>query len=526
MQIRQYFRKRIYKWHRVSSLIISIPVLMWALSGFLYPFFNTKKPVVNNQSLPVSIIDDSKIRVPLTEVLKRSGIVEIRNFRIVLLKNNYYYQVEMLHEAQLLYFNCSDGSFLQQGDRLYAAWLAHRFLDETPGVKNNPEHLHSNPAENNFRLASFVPDPAATERTRIKEIELLRAFDKEYKETQKLLPVYKVLFERKDNIRLYIDTKSDRLANAVDDRKAWFNNFFGITHSWTFLDGWGKTKNVILGLFSFLCLFSSVLGFYIYNLAKNKKIEITNTSRFARKTHRVFGNIFLITTLLYAFSGGWHAFKQVPLQTDYSVFTGQSVFSAGELNMDWNRLNTLQSKNEKLAGISVVKINNLNYWQLAYKNKANKIEKKYVQTGTLAILPEGDLKYAGYLACRFNGKKEQTITGIKNITAFNQEYSIMNKRLPVIQVSFEDGDNSFIETSTGSLALSSGQMDRAERFSFSNLHMYHYWDMWLGKGKGQSYRNIALAATTGGLLLVAFTGIFLYLLKRYRLFNKTGQIYP
>ena len=58
-------RKNIYKWHRTTSLIIAIPVFLWALSGFMHPIMTTFRPKVGTQFLPPQAIDSSKIKLPL-----------------------------------------------------------------------------------------------------------------------------------------------------------------------------------------------------------------------------------------------------------------------------------------------------------------------------------------------------------------------------------------------------------------------------------------------------------------------------
>ncbi|MBO9573824.1 MAG: hypothetical protein J7497_16680, partial [Chitinophagaceae bacterium] len=58
-------RKKIYRWHRTLSIIIAIPVLCWAISGFMHPLMTNIRPEVATQSLPPTGIDTSQIKVPL-----------------------------------------------------------------------------------------------------------------------------------------------------------------------------------------------------------------------------------------------------------------------------------------------------------------------------------------------------------------------------------------------------------------------------------------------------------------------------
>jgi hypothetical protein len=89
---------------------------------------------------------------------------------------------------------------------------------------------------------------------------------------------------------------------------------------------------------------------------------------------------------------------------------------------------------------------------------------------------------------------------------------MMNKRLPVIEVGFDEKKNYYVETSTGHLSAITDPYDKAERFSFSNLHMHHYLEDWLGKTVQRTF----LILTTLGLLLLALTGCWMYWKKRQR----------
>ncbi|HEY0732654.1 MAG TPA: hypothetical protein VGD33_09570, partial [Chitinophagaceae bacterium] len=103
---------------------------------------------------------------------------------------------------------------------------------------------------------------------------------------------------------------------------------------------------------------------------------------------------------------------------------------------------------------------------------------------------------------------------IQKVNKYNHSYSSMNKRLPVVEVSFLNGDKYFVETSTGSLAAIIKPRDEAERFSFSNLHMHHFWESWFNK-HGKTIKNIILILSTGGLLILAALGLSIYIKKRF-----------
>lgn len=512
MPVRKYIRKNIYRWHRITSLVAALPILLWALSGFLHPVMSSFKPQVGSQFLAAPAIDSKKVQLPLADALKLNGITKLHSFRIVKMDSNYYYQVQELNCDTLSYINCANGKLLKDGDRLYATNLAQRFMSPPMGKNGKPasasssSHSHQMSAD----LSSFtIIVHGGAMKSRVTDVELIREFNSEYKSSNVLLPVYKVSFDRSDKIRLYVETSTDRMATAIDNKKAWFIHFFAVAHTWSFLDGLGQGKNLILALFSFLCFLTSVLGFYVYNILKKKKAVTTSKS-----VHRVLGNIFVLTTALYGITGAWHAVHKFSEPSDKKIIADRSQFSADEMNFSFSDFTGFVKKDEKLSNVSIIKMNGINYWQL-FISKGKEKEKRYINTITKEELLNGDVQYGCYLACRFAGMKDTAVMHSSCLNEFNNRYSMMNKRLPVIEVGFEEGGNYYVETSTGHLAAVSNSYDGAERFSFSNLHMHHYAEHWLGKG----LQKTILIFSTLGLLVLALTGILIWAYKKMR--NKT-----
>jgi hypothetical protein len=504
MSVKKYIRRNVYLWHRITSLIAALPILLWSLSGFLHPVMNSFKPDVRNQFLPTAAIDTTKIHVSLQQALRYNKISSFHNFRIIKLDSSYYYQIQHNENDTLTYFSCVDGMLLRNGDPLYASYLAQRYLSEPITDKKQKAQGHQMTADIGSVAMMFTEKKSYT-KTKITSVALVKEFDKEYKNSNVLLPVYKVSFDRKDNIRLYIETSTDRLATAVDKRKAWFINFFAIAHTWSFLDGLGTTKNAILGIFSLMCFITSILGFYVYNIIGRKKAGSSGKS-----WHRTLGNVFIVTTALYGISGAWHAFHKFSEKSEKAIAADRSQFSPAEVNFSFSDLAKFTKPNEKLTNASIVKMNDENFWQIYVSNGKEK-QKRYINTKTFEVLQDGDTKYGCYLACQFSDRSNHTITHSKCLNKFTNSYSMMNKRLPVIEVAF-GRENYYVETSTGRLSAITNSYDKAERFSFSNLHMHHY----LEDGLGKTVQKTFLISTTLGLLLLALTGCWIYWKKRQR----------
>lgn len=505
--MKNYLRKRIYKWHRITGLMVAIPVVLWTLSGFLHPVMNAFKPEVNN-SLPPIVIDTSRIKLSLEQALTMHQIQSIRNFRIIEKHGAFYYQVKQPGADSLTYISCYNGQLMVNGDQQYAAYLAQRFVSDPNGSKG--DH-HTGAAAD---LATVVKKSTSNNhhnKANILDVQLVKEFNTEYKNSNVYLPVYRVLFDRDDDLRLYIETSTGKLATAIDGKRSLYIHFFALTHSWSFLDGMGMIKHIIIGFLSILCFLTSLFGFIVYNIiGKTKKPLAKN-----RSWHRTMGNVFVVTTLLYAFSGGWHSLHKINKEDNPQV-QEQNEFRVNELDLPIHVIAGKIKKDQQLSGISVVRMNERNFWQVSTINKG-KLQRKYFETKTLHDLPGGDEAYGRYLASELAGKPINRISHSRPVYKFNDRYSMMKKRLPVVEVSFGEDKNYYVETSTGFLSAVSSTADQAERFSFSNLHMHHYWEDWFGKQKGKALKNIVLIASTLGLLLLAVTGMFMYIRKRRKL---------
>ena len=500
--MKKYLRRHAYRWHRITSLIVALPVLLWTISGFLHPVMNSFKPQVKNHSLPISVLDSSRIRMSIGEVLSQHKIESIQQFRIVEMYGSFYYQVKQAGNEKLLYISCYNGQLLLNGDVQYAGFIGQRYVSESNQNSGKTEH-HGAAATLKTLVKNHGMNP---DKINIRDVQLVTAFTDEYKSSNVLLPVYRVDFDRKDNLRLYIDPLSGKLATAMNDHKAWFTKFFAVTHSWSFMNGLGYLKHILIGSISILCLISSLLGYYVHNLTKPGKGRKTTS----RKAHRIMGNVFVVTTLLYAFSGGWHSLHKLKEKETVNKVKPSSLATAS-LGMNFKYLLPKNDSTRKPVDFSAVPFGKEVYWQLTLASEG-KLQKIYF-TPFGELVKNGDENYAMQLAGKFSGRQESEIVSVKKITKFNSRYSMMKKRLPVMEVSYKDGISWFIDTSTGALAAVADDTDAAERFSFSNLHMHHYWEDFFGMEKGKVFKNLVLISSTLGLLLLAITGILMYRAK-------------
>jgi hypothetical protein len=474
-------QKNIYKWHRRISIVIAIPVLMWTLSGMLHPVMSTFKPEVKNQFLPGHPIDSSKVFLSLSEVLAMNGIETIENFRLITLEDNVYYQV--LHDQKDIpvYIHAGDGKILDDGDRKYALALSKNFLGD--------------------------------EKVPTTDVTLVREFSDEYPFINRLLPVYKVTFDREDGLRIFVETYGDRMAYAVNDLRHGFSRFFTTFHSWGGLKALGTFRYVVIVVLCSLALFVAVSGIYIYCISNAVKVTEQSSAYIkTRKLHRVTSIVVSITTLMFAFSGGFHAFKKIK-PDNRSASLIQTSIPARDLQWDSLSFFTKIKEHGKLKNISVVRIDTSLYWQTSIMDEQNKTKTLYLSIVSLAELTNGEEEYASFLANQYSGNKAEDIVSIEKITRFGGEYGFVNKRLPVMKVQYRNNGNEryYVEPSSGKLSVRIEDKDLYEGFSFAYLHKFHFADA-LGKF-GRDILTVLAALANFSVVII---GLLLYFRKKNR----------
>jgi hypothetical protein len=537
-------RKSIYRWHRTTSLIVAIPVILWALSGFMHPLMTTIRPKVATQFLPPQAIESSKIKLPLHTVLAQNKITAIANFRIVQMAGNYFYQIQMPDNKLLQYFSTQAGNPLKNGDDLYARYIAKQFLQ---GVQKTEQPIA---ADTNSTLYQRLPNESEashdccihaaatilndTSGARVSSTTFIENFDEDYKATNRLLPVYKVCFDRADGIRLYVETAQDRFAFAMDNKRQVFDNIFAWFHTWSWLSFLGKGRYIAEAILCLMALATTVMGLYIFFTTKSKKVAGNATLK-ARYNHRWTSTVFSAFTLMFTTSGAFHALEKLETD-DRDIFFVSNSFESSSIAMDFSKISAALG-DRQLTNVSLVKINNEAYWQVFSKKTTSQAEKNgkenprsdamkdksvpppstiYLHRTTYEPLQHGERKYAAQLAGTFSENAEKDTISLEVITKFEGEYGFVNKRLPVWKVNYPFNRNQrwYVETSTGKLAAKVNDNDLIEGFSFAFLHKHHFMDF-----AGKSWRDFSTMFAAMSQIIVVIFGLVIW--RRVRRKTKT-----
>ncbi|MCU0444530.1 MAG: PepSY domain-containing protein [Microscillaceae bacterium] len=500
-KINRFLKRNIYNWHKIIGLITIIPVILWTLSGLMHPFMaHWFKPTIAKEFLMPQPLAKNQIKLSVQEVLEKNKLKFFKNFRLVSMQNQTYYQIKN-NRDKLLYFNALDGKELSNGDKVYAEFLARYFLND--------------------------------KSSQIKSITLQTEFDQQYKYINRLLPVWKLTFDRPDQMDIYIETSSSRLGTYNPTvRKAFlwvFDNF----HNWALLDfipyKWLKISIMLILLG--IIMASAVSGVLIYGLLwkKFKKPASDNKKGILLQYHRQIGIATALVTLTFAFSGAYHLTRKLepnrlPEMAYSPILKTQDLQIASlDLNVDW----------ERLSNLSVIKKGKNHYFQAFYtKNEEKPAEVVYFDAEDGKVWQKGNELYARFLANKFANAlanvntsgadccepsleipnadlSEANLLKINTLTAFDKrEYGFVFKRLPVVQLAYDtpQKDSYFIETATSHLAAHVSNADRYEGYSFAIFHKFLFLE-WAGK----DVRDIATMLSALGVLVVALFGLAVFL---------------
>jgi hypothetical protein len=535
-------RKNIYQWHRRLSLIIAIPLVLSAGSGFMHPIMTNIRPSVATQGLRPFPIDSRKIVLPLGAALAAGGIDSFYRVRIVHIDTNWFYQVQRSANDIPLYLSALTGKTLPKGDWLYARYLARQFLEGPHGAAPSKDtamgagmvmagmgpSAMGAPMTGMADCCSAATSSVLNARgSRVTDEVRLTHFDGEYNDINRVLPVYKVSFGRGDGIRIYVETIQDRFAFAVDNRRAAFNRVFELIHTWSWLDFLGKGRLVFEFLLVFIAFITTLLGVYIFFATRSRKAPGNGYVK-ARRNHRYTAIVVSLFTAMFTFSGGYHALYKLRPAAHYRTLAGER-FASGDIHFDLFRLSAVVR--EPITGISLVRLDSACYWQLTtlaqgdhghpmgyHKDLMKDMQAvmpsiHYVGAGDGGTLADGDARYAAYLAGQFSGHRPEDIVSVTAITKFDGQYNFTDKILPVWKVAYRSNrhERYFVETPSGKLSVRADDLDVLEGYSFALLHKHEFLG-WAGK----SVKDFSTMFWAAAQIALVSVGLILYFKWRKR----------
>lgn len=476
-------RKNLYKWHRILGITALIPVICWTISGLSHPLMsNWLRPVIPQEIYKPKTPDKIKPALSIQQVMDMQYLREIRNFNIVQFDKGTFYQV-LNKDSAYAYYSASDGSFSPNGDKVYAEYLARYFTKDT--------------------------------LSGVKQMSLQTSFDSHYQPVNRLLPVWKISFNRADGMDVYVETAQGRLATFNNNTRKGLLVFFEQLHTWQFLAAAGGEQLRIIVLMAIVSvMFLSFLsGLTVYGLfwkrfkdISRKQISTGNTDRrFIHRYHRQLGLVMSVFMLAFTGSGAFHLYITLHnFNNDQKDF--QQIINRDDLKI--SNLN-LPIADSTIARTGLAQFNGQTYYQLV----TNKKQVLYINTVDGQELPDGDAIYARFLAAYYKSatrtkrpEKVHARVSVTPIKQFTNDYGFINKRLPVEQVRVPNEGDWYIETTSAKLAEKVTAIDRTEGLSFIFFHKF-FWMTWAGK----DIRDVVSMLAALGVLAVSLLGLTAFL---------------
>lgn len=484
----------ILKWHRRLGLTAAVGVILSGLSGVLHPLMTRLQPapakVALDHRLPA--LDNA---IAPRRLLAANGIANLTDLRIVSWAGKSYYQVTLSDNQSRRYFALNDGAPLVDGDRQYAEYLARAFVGETTAAVRNAA--------------------------------IVGSFDWEYPRINRLLPVWRIEFDRADAMRAYVDTRTGRLGTLVDRVKAFSSVEFAILHRWQWLDLISSTARLmVLSLVLLAATGVTLSGCWIYLMRWCSSAARWNL----RRVHRVWGISISLVSFMFVLSGGYHLLH-LGIRGDPGERFQSPVrrYQAADLQFAPGDA-VKQSGFAAVESIALAQIDGRTYYRVqpaidrgaisaaaAHHHGAHVPHGKVTpgqvaEPGTPAFVSAADGAFLPYGVSRFAAAIAQSVGlgpvvgRVTTVTSFDDEYGFAFKRLPVLQVPLAGAVAVFVDPADGAIAAVVDNRDRAEGWVFGYIHKLD----WLVPFAGTDGRDAIAALLALSLAIVALLGIALY----------------
>lgn len=480
-------KKNFYTWHRYLGLVTCAVVFVWSLSGFFHPLMSWTQPRPAKMMLTPAALKAEQFGISPEQALTKNQLRSYHDFNVVAFNDATYYQIRTAENTPLIYFSTQDGTALPDGDQQYAVWLARQYLQDFKSPVTN--------------------------------VQLVTNFDREYKIINKLLPVYRVQFERGDGMRAYIDTSTGLLGTLNNNTKGRMMWIFTNLHNWDWLSFSDPLRIGVLVTFASLVMLMAISGLIVYGFFWKTFKPLTektrNTRNRLKQYHRSLGLTVSVTMLLWAVSAAYHAIEKPRLLAEAQTRYAPQQFTPQDATFSLPQLLTTTAGQKPISNVSLVRLNEKPAYQVFRADRSV----TYFDAATGAVIEGANERYARELANSFSGLSEANIVSVKPLTQFDQEYGFINKRLPVMRVEYNDSNHTryFVEPAAGVLSLQLGDRKRLESYTFNFLHKWHFLD-WAGK----TTRDVIMMIFVLLQALLAGSGLWMFVLWK----GATGKRVP
>jgi len=468
-------------WHRRVGMLACAALLLWSVSGAMHPLMSRYQPQPMARAAP-AISPLAPDTPALSSILTRAALDAVTEGRLVQMPYGPAWRVETDDAGGVpRYFLASSGDEIPDGERRHAEFLARHFLGDS--------------------------------ESSIVAIERIERFGGDYPYVNRLLPVHRVDFARRDGMQVYVDTRQTQLATLVDARKARMNWIFVTFHNWRFAQASDRARAAIAAIFLLAVLATPVLGYRVYRRRRGLALKGV------RGWHRRLGLAVSVVVLFSGVSGFWHLLKGVQdrasmpegprrthqilqadtldtraLQADTPM---QSLVLLSHDGASWARVTSLPDVQSATPRGHAAEAGHAGHASAGATGPLMEVRYIPLEGKTGVVLD--DERHARILATQLSESGPPEPTAIP-ITMFGGEYGFINKLLPVFR--FEAGDTRlYVHVETRTLAAAVNAADYAEGWSFAQFHKWQALEALLGRWPRDLLQiGFALAMTLVSLL--------------------------
>lgn len=468
--------RALLRWHRPLAMIAAIPVLAWTLTGVLHPVMSRWQPSAVAMQPPADMLappsgmDWSDLPAP-ARILPAS--LSLRELRAVTWQQKPYWMAQTT-AGERRYFDARTGQPAAIEQAVVTALARHYTGVQTP----------------------------------VRSISLISAFDHEYAFVNRYLPVWRVAFDQPDGLVAFIEPRSLLLTALTDTWKTRFSLLFANLHSWAW---WPHepSRDVVMTVF-----LSAAWLLVISGLLRAVKTRHSRLTSGLRRWHRRIGWLVAAAALAWLSSAIFHI---LAIDKGHPAFATYPL-SAWFTSADVLRPAPVAVPRPALLQVLATPEGPLWHWQLLQRGAGAGHEHHAAAKG-VPVLHEAyvsatsgeTLQPLAYLRALSSAvSADAPVLSSESITRFGSEYGFVQKRLPVYRLVLDSEDHRsvYIDPADAAVAAVTGDIDRAEGFSFAYLHKANWLDF-LGKNARDAilaiFALMTFALTLAGLYLVCRT---------------------
>lgn len=448
--------------------VSGIAVVCWAVSGISHPLMAWFGPQAVN-AMPPSFVAQADHVLQLERVIDGMPMDTATLAKVVPTELGPLLQVTIKDDEPRRYFNLADGKELANFDERQARWLAAHYLGRSVGETT--------------------------------QVRFRTTFDSAYPRVNRLLPVYEVDVGRGDKpITAYVHTETNALAGLTDATKANLQRVFQGLHTWSWLEGAGLGRVLIIAMFVVSLAAMATTGLYLVLALPRRVIPLGR-----RRWHRRMAYVLWVPMLGWSISGFYHLLQSEMVASVSGLRLGDAMALAnfavaetrdhrwensvaravpGDRSLNAMTLVMLDAKTPvyRLGVLGSSEENVSAHEQRKRRFSGHTAEQSvvYLDAQLGQIVESDDARRMERLARQFftsqQPGRQGTVVDVTLVTQFGTGYDFRNKRLPVWQLDFDDEDKTrlFIDPVTGILVDQNRAKDRAESLVFSLLHKWNF----------------------------------------------------